>query len=468
MKASRKELLNDPARAWMPFEPTAAQPWDARSVAHLHRRAGFAAPWVVLERDLREGSSASIERLLKGEDKAADGSPVAALDSTLDAMTAQLGPSADLARIQAIWLYRMIFTPHPLRERMTLFWHNHFATSDAKVQNPGLMLRQNALLRSGALGDFGALVSAIGKDPAMLIWLDSTINKKAKPNENYAREVMELFTLGRGHYTEKDIQEAARAFTGWFVVRDQFQEVPRQHDDGVKTVLTHSGQWDGDDIPGILLQQPACAEFICRKLFSHFVSETQAPSDALIAPLARAFRESHYQIKVPVAMILRSNLFFDPSIRRRRVKGPVEFAVGTIRALEIVSPTVQAGALAEACSRMGQSLFAPPSVAGWDGGTRWINSTAMLARANLALGLLSDQNEALGQRCNPWALAGRHGRGGRESLTGFFVDLLAAGEFEPKARRQIEAAATNQSSSDQAAAREAVRLILTSPEYQLA
>ena len=156
-----------------------------------------------------------------------------------------------------------------------MFWHNHFATSDAKVQNPGLMLRQNGLLRSHALGDFGALVSAIGKDPAMLIWLDSTINKKAKPNENYAREVMELFTLGRGQYTEKDIQEAARAFTGWFVVRDQFQEVPRQHDDGVKTVLKHSGDWDGDDIPGILLQ-PAYAQFICRKLFRHFVSETRA------------------------------------------------------------------------------------------------------------------------------------------------------------------------------------------------
>ena len=265
-------------------------------------------------------------------------------------MTAELGPSADLARIQSIWLYRMIFTPHPLRERMTLFWHNHFATSNAKVQNAGLMLRQNTLLRSQALGDFGAMVSAIGKDPAMLIWLDSTINKKAKPNENYAREMMELFTLGRGHYTEKDIQEAARAFTGWFVVRDEFQEVPRQHDDGVKTVLKRSGAWDGDDIPGILLQQPACAEFICRKLFRHFVSETQTPSDALIAPLAQAFRESHYQIQVPVAMILRSNLFFDPSMRRRRVKSPVEFAVGTIRALEIVNPTVQAAALAEACA----------------------------------------------------------------------------------------------------------------------
>ena len=468
MRATDKEPLDDPVWAWKPFEPTAARPWNAQSVAHLHRRAGFAAPWAVLDRDLREGAPASIERLLKGEATSAVGSPAAELESTLDAMTAQLGPSADLARIQAIWLYRMIFTPHPLRERMTLFWHNHFATSDAKVQNPGLMLRQNTMLRSQALGDFGALVSAIGKDPAMLIWLDSTINKKAKPNENYAREVMELFTLGRGQYTENDVREAARAFTGWFVVRDQFQEVPRQHDDGVKTVLKRSGTWDGDDIPGILLQQPACAEFICRKLFRYFVSDTQVTSDAMIAPLARAFRESHYQIEVPVAMVLRSNLFFDPSVRRRRVKCPVEFAVGTIRALEIVNPTVQSAALAEACSRMGQSLFAPPSVAGWDGGAGWINSTAMLARANLALGLLSDQDDALGQRCNPWALAGRHGCGRRESLAGFFIDLLAAGALEPKARQQIEKAATNKSSPDPAAAREVVRLILTSPEYQLA
>jgi uncharacterized protein (DUF1800 family) len=468
MRASPKQPLDDPAWAWKPFEPTAARPWDKESVAHLHCRAGFAAPWSVLERDRREGPKAAIERLLTGEAKSADGTPAALLESTLDAMAAQLGPSADLARIQSIWLYRMIFTPHPLRERMTLFWHNHFATSDAKVQNAGLMLRQNTLLRSQALGDFGAMVSAIGKDPAMLIWLDSTINKKARPNENYAREIMELFTLGRGHYTEKDVQEAARAFTGWFVVRDEFQEVPRQHDDGVKTVLKRTGAWDGDDIPRILLEQPTCAEFIGRKLFRHFVSETTTPSDALIAPLARAFRDSHYQIQVPVAMILRSNLFFDRSIRRTRVKSPVEFAVGTIRALEIVNPTVRAATLAEACGRMGQSLFAPPSVAGWDGGSGWINSTAMLARANLALGLLSEEDEALGQRCNPWALAGRHGSGRRESLAGFFIDLLAAGALEPGARQQIEKAATNKSSTDDAAAREVVRLILTAPEYQLA
>jgi uncharacterized protein (DUF1800 family) len=468
MIASKKPPVDDPVWAWKTFEPTADRPWDFSCVAHMHRRAGFLAPWAILQRDVREGMAASVDRLIKGESTIGDGSPAPEFESTLDAMTRELAPSADLARIQAVWLYRMIFTPHPLRERMTLFWHNHFATSNAKVQNPDLMQRQNTLLRSQALGDFRALVSAIGKDPAMLIWLDSTINKKAKPNENYAREVMELFTLGRGHYSEKDIQEAARAFTGWFVVRDQFQEVPRQHDDGVKTVLGRTGKWDGGDIPGILLEQPVCADFICRKLYREFVSETQNPSDALIAPLARAFRESGYRIEVPVGLILRSNLFYDASVRRRRVKSPVEFAVGTIRALEVLNPTVQSAALADACTRMGESLYAPPSVAGWDGGPGWINSTAMLARANLALGLLSDQNEVLGQRSNPWALASQNGFGRREKLAGFFVDLLASGGLEPKARQQIEKAAASKTSSDDAAAREVVRLILTAPEYQLA
>src|SRR5262249_55377314 len=161
------------------------------------------------------------------------------------------------------------------------------------------------------------------------------------------------------------------------------------------------------------LDQPACAEFICRKLFRHFVSDALQPSAALIAPLARSLRESSYCISVPVATILRSNLFFDKSVRRQRIKSPVEFTVGTIRSLEVGTPTVQAGALAQACSKMGQTLYAPPSVAGWDGGASWINSTAMLARANLALGLLSDQNDALGQRLDPARLAQKNGFEGR-------------------------------------------------------
>jgi uncharacterized protein (DUF1800 family) len=467
MRAAQTREPFDPQWAWKPFEPSRTRPWTIATVAHLHRRAAFAPSWEVLKRDLSAGPSESIDRLLKGEAKSPAGTDASELEATLAAMASQLAPSADQARIQAIWLYRMIFTPHPLRERMTLFWHNHFATSNIKVQSPLLMQRQNDLFRTHAVGDFRALVSAIGKDAAMLIWLDSTINRKAKPNENYAREVMELFTLGRGQYTEKDIREAARAFTGWFVVSDHFEEVARQHDGGPKSILGQTGNFDGNDIPAILLKQPACAQFICRKLFRHFVSETETPSDALLAPLAAALRDSGYQIEKPVEMILRSNLFFDASVQRRRVKSPVEFAVGTIRSLEILNPTVATAALAESCDRMGQSLFAPPSVAGWDGGPGWINSTAMLARANLALGLLSEGDTPLGGRFNPWAFAAARGSGRRNDLAGFFIDLLLQDALEPKARQQIEQAASAKKASDEQAAREVVRLILTSPEYQI-
>jgi uncharacterized protein (DUF1800 family) len=465
--ASPKTLLDDPDRAWAPFQPDRSHPWDLAAVSHLHRPSGFAAPWSILRRDMHDGPSASIDRLLSGEPTAGDGSKAAEFESFLDAMAAKLAPSGDLTGIQAIWLYRMIFTPHPLRERMTLFWHNHFATSIAKVKTTALMQRQNNVFRTQALGDFRALLQMIGKDPAMLIWLDSTINRKAKPNENYAREVMELFSLGRGHYSEKDIQEAARAFTGWFVINDEFQVVARQHDDGVKKVLGHTGKWTGDDIPGILLGQPACAEWICRKLFRQFVSDSHSPTEALLAPLAQVFRESGYQIKVPVARILRSRLFFDAAMRRRRVKSPVEYAVGTIRSLEVVNPTVEAQALAEICVAMGESLYAPPSVAGWEGGPAWVSSTAMLARANLSLRLLSEDDEALGRRCNPRALAARHGANRPDAAARFLIDLLVPGPLDPKVRDPIVKAATSNAANPDAAVRDAGRRILTLPEYQL-
>jgi uncharacterized protein (DUF1800 family) len=465
---STKSLLDDPERAWAPFDPDRTRPWDLEAVAHLHRRAGFAAPWGVLRRDLKDGPESSVDRLLDGEPTAGDGSPAPEFDSFLTAMADRLGATADLENLQAIWLYRMIFTPHPLRERMTLFWHNHFATSIAKVQGAALMQRQNDVLRAQALGDFGVLLRAIGKDPAMLIWLDSTVNKKAHPNENYAREVMELFSLGRGHYSEKDIQEAARAFTGWFVIRDRFSVVPRQHDDGSKTVLGRKGNWSGDDIPGILLDQPACADWIGRKLFRYFVSEFQSPSEALIAPLARAFRESGYKVNVPVAMILRSNLFFDPAVRRRRVKSPVEFAVGTVRSLEVLKPTVAPAALARSCVQMGQSLYAPPSVAGWEWGRAWINSTTLLARANLVLALLGDEDESLGRRLEPAKLAAGHGFHRPADAARFLLDLLVPGPLDAAVKDPIMKALSAKAADGEAALRDAARRILNLPEYQLA
>jgi uncharacterized protein (DUF1800 family) len=452
-------LLNDPARAWAPWDPGPNDRWDLARVGHLHRRAGFAPPWTILQRDLRDGPAASVARLLDGEPTAGDGQSAEAFEAMLDAMAGQLAQAASLSRLQGIWLYRMIFTPHPLRERMTLFWHNHFATSHAKVKNSHLMQRQNDLLRSHALGDFKAMLAAIGKDPAMLIWLDSTENRKAHPNENYAREVMELFTLGRGHYTEKDVQEAARAFTGWFVVSDRFREIPGQHDAGPKQVLGRTGLLRGDDIPAILLEQPACAEHLCRKLVREFVTEVDPISADLIGPLARRFRESDFDIRVPLRMILGSNLFHSAEIRRRRVKGPVEFTVGSIRALEILKPTVQADALALACGRMGQSLYAPPGVAGWDGGPAWANSTTMLTRANFALALLADRDPALGRRFDAEALAAKHGATTpRESAT-FLIDLLVQDAFARNVRDRVAA---------ETGPNEAAALILASPEYQLA
>ena len=464
---SLPSLLTEPARAWAPYTPGRDTPWDLGRVAHLHRRAGFSAPWATLQRDLRDGPEASVGRLLRGERTGADGKPAAEFEALADEMARQLAPAAALTRLQGIWLYRMIFTGHPLRERMTLFWHNHFATSHAKVQNSGLMQRQNDLFRAHALGNFTHLLAAVGKDPAMLIWLDSTANRKAHPNENYAREVMELFTLGRGHYAEIDVREAARAFTGWFVVRDRFEEVAAQHDGGPKTVLGRTGNFEGDDIPGILLSQPACAEFLCAKLVRQFVNEVDPLPPALIAPLAAGFRKSGYDVGVPLATILRSRLFFDESVRRRRVKSPVEFAVGTVRALEVLRPTVQADALAESCARMGQGLYAPPSVAGWDGGAAWANSSTMLTRTNLALALLSSGSETLGRRLDPAALAKRHGVSDAQGVARFTTDLLVQDAFDRKISASLEAAA-RKAPDAAAAAREVATLILTSPEYQLA
>ncbi len=448
---NRSPLLDDPSAAWSAYDPSTDGSWDLPRVAHLHRRAGFAAPWPILQRDLKDGPGPSIDRLLNGESEGPDGQSAASLDATMHAMATQFAATNNLGRVQGVWLYRMIFTAHPLRERMTLFWHNHFATSNAKVGNTALMQAQNDLLRSHALGDFRIMLSEIARDPAMLAWLDCTANRKAHPNENYAREVMELFTLGRGRYTEADIQQAARAFTGSFVQNDRFKEVASQHDDGEKTIFGRTGRFKGDDVAAILLEQPSCAEFLSAKLYRHFLNEVDPPSPELIAPLAKSLRDADYDIKSTVEMILRSRLFHATASRRRRIKSPVELCVGTIRSLEIVKPTASIDALVQATERMGQSLYAPPSVAGWEGGPAWINTTTTLARSNFVLGL-AGKDGGLGNRFAPRTLAERHHA---SDPSEFFVNLLVQDAFDTNVRGRMR--------GDGAAT-----LVMTSPEYQLA
>jgi uncharacterized protein (DUF1800 family) len=280
------------------------------------------------------------------------------------------------------WMREMIESPTPLQERMTLFWHNHFATSQQKVYSAQAMWRQHLLLRDGALGNFGSLLHAVAKDPAMLVYLDGANSRKEAPNENFAREVMELFTLGEatqgGHYIEQDIKEAARAFTGWSVERDDFsfRFRPFFHDTGDKTVLGHSGNFDGDAALDILLEQPAAARFIVGKLWKEFVSPV--PDKAEVERIARRFRTSGYDIGAALSELLLSDAFWAESNRGSLIKSPVDLVVGTLRQFDFSYTDVTPFALKSA--QLGQNLLVPPNVKGWPGQNDWINASTLLER----------------------------------------------------------------------------------------
>ncbi|MBB4514923.1 DUF1800 domain-containing protein [Paraburkholderia fungorum] len=280
--------------------------------------------------------------------------------------------------LRAWWVREMLSTPSPLTERMTLFWHNHFTSGQDKVAYPQEMAQQNMLLRRDALGNFGELLHDVAKDPAMLQYLDGASNRKGKPNENFAREVMELFTLGEGHYTQRDVSEAARAYTGWGLDPDTHAYVWRanQHDDGNKTVLGQSGPFDGDQVLDILLARPETATFVTTRLWREFVSDT--PDPARIAPIAAQFRASHYDIKVALRGLFMSDAFWDDNDRGVLVKSPTEFVVGTLRAFDIGYDNT--APFAAEIRTLGENLFYPPNVKGWPGGTIWINSSTLLAR----------------------------------------------------------------------------------------
>jgi uncharacterized protein (DUF1800 family) len=276
------------------------------------------------------------------------------------------------------WLREILLTPSPLTERMTIFWHNHFATSQQKVKSAKLLYTQNVLLRSQALGNFATLLHAVSKDPAMLVYLDNANSRRQAPNENFAREVMELFTLGEGHYAEGDIKEAARAFTGWSIDRDsgRFLYRPFFHDTGMKTVFGKSGRFDGDDVLNILLARRETAEFVTRKLWREFVSPQ--PDEAQVKQLAGVFRDARYEIKPLLRAILLSDAFWAPENRATLIKSPVELVAGTLHTLDIhplnLRPAVAASAL------LGQNLMSPPNVKGWPGGESWITSATLLGR----------------------------------------------------------------------------------------
>lgn len=278
------------------------------------------------------------------------------------------------------WAGRMLNTARPLEEKMTLFWHGHFATEQEKVRDYRLMLDQQAMLRKNATGNFRDLLIGIAQDPAMLIYLDNRLNVKGHANENFAREIMELFALGVGNYTEDDIKEAARAFTGWANYGRQFLDRKDQHDDGEKTVLGETGNFDGVDVIDILLRQPVCAEFISRKLYRFFVADHIKPE--LNKELANVLRDNQYELKPLLKTLFLSRDFYGPAAYGSQIKGPVHYLVSSYRKLGLRDvPGIPNFWLASAS--LGQSLGNPPNVKGWDGGRAWVNPSTLIARGNV-------------------------------------------------------------------------------------
>ncbi len=361
--------------------------------------------------------------------------------------------------LQRWWLNRMIVTSTPLREKLTLIWHGHFATAFQKVRVAELMYRQNQVFRTLGGGSFETLTQALAKDPAMMLWLDTETNVAGHANENFARELMELFTLGIGNYSEADVQEGARAFTGWSLVPGSYQFVlrARRHDSGVKNFLGQSGNLDGTDVVRVVTHQPASAQFVVAKLWSHLAFPV-APGDAIVAPLAASYAKD-LDVTALLRAILLHPTFISPAARQGLIKTPIEWIVGAARAfrlnadLELQSGPVGAPAatgrpaIGALLTLLAQEPFNPPNVGGWPQNGYWLNTATSLARLQAGLGL--------GQRLDlAW-------------LTGLAVSQrpqAVASRLSVDGWGQTTAASLNHVASEPAAL---VGLALSAPEYVL-
>lgn len=394
------------------------------------------------------------------------------------------------------WALRMMMTRRPLQEKMTLFWHNHFATSASKVTAPMLMYGQNEIFRRNAIGNFRNLLSEVSKDPAMILWLDSQQNVKGHANENFAREVMELFTLGIGHYSEKDIQEGARAFTGWSIRRTtdpatkavtaSFVDRPGRHDEGSKTFLGSSGNFNGDDVLNILCDQPRTAEFIAWKMWSWFGYLNPEPK--LIQRLASKFHQSGMEIKVLLREMMTAPEFFSHKAERSVFKNPADVCITTLRQLgvgELVGDAFRssalgvlpagraapAGAAAAAMKAMGMWLLYPPDVSGWKFGPAWISSATMVERMAWADQLFGQsQSTKLRFRIPAFALLSRD-----TTPRGVTATILSAFDASLNREKVAVLVKTAEKASDgeltpENAGRTAAavcRLLFASPEFQM-
>jgi len=386
------------------FSPLPADRWQFDSAAHLLVRAGFGGKPQEIEKLHSLGLARAVDSLVK---VVPDQYPNPVWINPLEQEEVRLRIEAailpeekqairqvvnqqfqrDMRDLIHWWIVRMVNSPVPLVEKMTLFWHGHFATSGEKVKPAYKMWLQNETLRQNALGNFGQLAKAVSRDPAMMVWLDTIQSRKEHPNENFAREVMELFMLGEGHYTEQDIKEAARAFTGYRIdpVDQSFRFAPKQFDFTPKIFMGKTGPWNGDQVINIILSQPQCARFISGKIWKFFAYDDPEPKllDALTVELLNA----RYELKPFLIRIFRSEEFYSDKARNSQVKSPVQFLAQTFRTLPV--PVPDANVLEAFFRQMGQVPFFPPNIKGWDGGKNWINTATLTFRYKLSRQLVA-------------------------------------------------------------------------------
>ena len=385
--------------------PLPEKDWDLAKAAHLLNRAGFGGTPAEIEALHAAGFGAAVDRLLNGPDDSeaypkpdwAEPEDMAETErlrrdpNFTPEERAQKMQKAQMSRMQRIfgligwWLNRMRGSPNQLREKMTVFWHGHFTSSLVKVQSPFALWEQNETLRQNALGNFGTMTKAIARDPAMILYLDTQQNHKNHPNENFARELMELFTLGIGNYTEEDIQQAARTFTCYKINprKMSFQMADFERDDGEKKFFGRTGNFTADDVIDMILEKPACAKYIAKKIWTFFAYEDPAPE--LVEQLAGTFRDHHYEIRPLMEEILRSQEFYSAKSIRSQIKSPVQWYVQTARELDVDLPPARFAM--NTLRSLGQMPFLPPNVKGWDGGKAWINASTLLMRYNMATAL---------------------------------------------------------------------------------
>ncbi|MDA1348977.1 MAG: DUF1800 domain-containing protein [Chloroflexi bacterium] len=466
---------------------------DIALIAHLMRRAGFGATRAELEAYAVDGYEATVDRLL--DSAAEDDVPMDMLYRYHPDHSGMIGTGG----VTAYWLYRMVNSKRPLQEKVALFWHGIFATGYSKLTQGRVLMDQIDMFRRQGMGDVRTLLVELSRDPSMILWLDNHDNHKTAINENFGRELLELFSMGVGNYSEDDIKEAARAFTGWTIgnagymerraqndslwpygrLNLHFEYRPEDHDDGEKSFLGETGKLTGEDIVEIICRQPATARFMSRHMYSFFVADeppvTQWPyseprDPAAIEILSRAYFESGYDVGEMLRVMFNSDFFKSRDSWYEKVKSPAELVSGVLRLTgELNKPDPKLQGAASEMSTMGQSLLNPPSVEGWHAGVEWIDTGNLVERINFASERFSDVNQPGIKAMIGKSMADAGGVASPERLVQSCLDQLGAIEVSEPTRAVLLAHAENLKSSSgghENAVGEMLRLVASTPEFQ--